>query len=50
VVAVLKRVLGILLENILDLLLPVDNGRFKDVGLVLTRSAFTVGDVLGRQR
>jgi len=35
VLAVLKGVLGVLLEHVLDLLLPVDDGSLKNVGLVL---------------
>lgn len=46
VCATLERVLGILLEYVLDLFLPVNDGGFEDVGLVLAGGAVGVGNVL----
>lgn len=50
VLAVLKGVLGVLLEHVLDLLLPVDDGSFKNVSLVLGASALGRGHIIWGQR
>jgi hypothetical protein len=47
VLVVLESVLGVLLEHVLDLLLPVDDGSFQDVSLVLGRGALRRGHVAG---
>lgn len=50
VVTVLERVLGVLLKHVLNLLLPVDNSGFEDVGLVFGGGAVAVGHVRWGQR
>lgn len=50
VLAVLKGVFGVLLEHVLDLLLPVDDGSLKNVGLVLGASALGRGHIIWGQR
>lgn len=50
VLAALQGSLRVLLENILDLLLPVRNSLFQVVSLVLGRGLLRRNDVIGRQR
>ena len=42
---VLESILGVLLEHVLDLLLPMDDRSFQDVRFVLRRSALRGGHV-----
>lgn len=46
----LERVLGVLLEDVLDLLLPVNNGGFKSVSLIFGRAAVRLSHIGGRER